>query len=769
MLSFKTIDRCLLLGIKAVIFLIPVLPLYVSTGMVFPYITGKNFAFRILVEFAAALWLVLIAINKEYRLRNSRMTLSILTFTFVIGLADLLGVSPYNSFWSNYERMEGYITILHLALYFMIVKSVMETRKDWMILFNICVVVSALGSIYALAAPDPKASQFAVIYGSRIYGTLGNPPFLASYLLLSVFLALWLIFNTKKLFLKFGYLLIIVINFVAVYLSSSRGAIIGAVIGALMFSMLYMLQNRKFSKEKLARKVFLSVIGASIILSMVFLTLRNEDFIKNDRTLSRFAAMPSDASVQSRFSAWKMAWEGIKERPILGWGQENFIGVYTVNPIPYVREQIWLDRGHNIVIDMLINAGLLGLLAYMTIFVMAYYIIRIAFQKNTVSKNEALTLFTALTAYFIQNLFTFDTINTYLLFFTLLSYIDSLDYPQKVPALKGSIDFKKIKITFMTAIMLASLIISLAFYYVNYKPIRESQLIIKMGTPSDNDNWSLKLINDFNNALSLETFGDAHVRQVMKSISYQIIKNLYFGKEEALKFIEITINELERGISSNRHNLKYLTDVILFYKEVAIYEPSFIARTEALINECIHINPQYQWPYMALADVQVLKKDYKSAFVNVKKIVDMDPQNDKKQLKLALAAILASREDVVSRSLENVSKIRQANNTRAYGEESAFSALELYQIAGVYKKADKLHKALDYYKQTISLLPLAYQFDLTKKWRSEREANIHYEIALTYLALGDKDNAVKEAEIAADINPENFARKAEDIIYSLNR
>ncbi|MDH4029123.1 MAG: hypothetical protein OEU95_09860, partial [Nitrospirota bacterium] len=108
--SSERIKNIHLWGIKAAVFLVPVLPLYVSASMVFPYITGKNFAFRILVEFAAALWLPFILMHREYRLRNSAITLSVLTFTFIVGLADILGVSPYNSFWSNYERMEGYIT-----------------------------------------------------------------------------------------------------------------------------------------------------------------------------------------------------------------------------------------------------------------------------------------------------------------------------------------------------------------------------------------------------------------------------------------------------------------------------------------------------------------------------------------------------------------------------------------------------------------------------------------------------------------------------------
>ncbi len=71
--------------------------------------------------------------------------------------------------------------------------------------------------------------------------------------------------------------------------------------------------------------------------------------------------------LKPRLDSWKMAWNGIKERPLLGWGQENFIGIYTVNPIPFKGEQVWTDRAHNIVIEWLINAGILGLLSYMAI------------------------------------------------------------------------------------------------------------------------------------------------------------------------------------------------------------------------------------------------------------------------------------------------------------------------------------------------------------------------------------------------------------------
>jgi O-antigen ligase/tetratricopeptide (TPR) repeat protein len=761
MASFKKIDNYYIWGIKGIIFLMPLIPLYVTPSMVFPYITGKNFAFRIMVEFAAALWLGLISTNKEYRLRSSPITLSILIFTFIVGLADLFGVNPYKSFWSNYERMEGYITILHLVLYFIIVKSVFRAKRDWKIFFTIFVMVSVLVSFYALIAPQLsiQTSKLAWEYGARVSGTIGNPPFLASYLLLSVFVCFILIVNTQRLSLKFVYLLPVIINSITIYFSASRGAILAAIIGAVILSLFYLLGKSGVSKEKRIKKAVLSVIGILIVLAVAFLTLSDTHLTRHDLTANRFVNIFSDASVQTRFSAWKMAWNGMKERPILGWGQENFIGVYTVNPLPSIMDRIWVDRAHNIVIDWLVNAGLLGLFSYLAVFGTAFYILWTAYQKKRVSKNEALIIATALTVYFIQNLFIFDTINTYLIFFTVLAYIDSIDYSGSATDIDlRNIISKKVKIKSVSAALLALLVFSVGSYYINYRPIRESQLIVRISASSTGIDSYPALLEEFNNALSLETFGDEQLRQGMKSVSYYIISNKRFTQKGALQVVEKTVKELEKEIAAKSYNLEYMTDIINLYREISVVDSSFISRTESLIRECIRINPGYQWLYMSLADVYVLKKDYGSAFNIVQKIADMDPQNDKKQLKLALAAILVSKGDVVSGALENIIKIRMVNNAAAYNKKSYLSFYELYQLAQTYNEAKNFQKALQYYKETINMIPEAIRSgDLAGKRRLEREAGIHFETALVYFAMKDMENALKETQKAAELDPKNFA------------
>jgi len=761
MLSFKKSDNYLVWGIKGTVFLIPFIPLVVTPSALFPYITGKNFAFRILVEFAAALWLPLILVYKQYRPNNSPMLISILLFTFIVGFADLFGVSPYNSFWSNYERMEGYITILHLTLFFMIISSVLRSKKDWMIFFNILVIVSMFVSSYALVASlqDIHSPQFALIYGQRIYGTIGNPTFLASYLMLSIFITLILIFKTQRRPLKFFYILLIGINTIAIYYSSSRGSILGVIFGAGILGLINIVEKINPTGKKLVRKAVLAFFGILIVLSVSFISFRNADFIKQDRTLSRFANMLSDDSVQNRINTWKFAWQGIKERPVLGWGQENFKGIYTVNPLPFIYEQVWFDRAHNIVIDWLINAGILGLFSYLAIYGMVYYVLWNSFQKKTIPKNEALVIVTALNIYFIQNLFTFDTINSYLLFIAILSYADTRYSIKESTNLMEFVGAKKAIIKPVYLIVPSLLLFSIVFYNVNYKPYKESTFI-HLVNASGKDNSYKNILNDLNGALLLNTFGDDNVRQVMNSISFSILQFDSLKQPGAMEFIERTVVELEKGIGRNRYNLDYLTDVMFLYNTITRYEPSFLDHAESFIRACININPRYDRPYFILADTLARKKDYEEAIEIAGGIAAQDPVNSVKYFELALIAILSSRDDIAFNALEKVKEIRMSEYGYLSEDKDKFLDLgESRRLAQIYFDTNRFNDAIHFYQQALAYL----------KETGPEAAVVHFKLANMFQIVGERENAVKEIKQAAEIDPGNFAGIVDQFINSLNK
>ena len=153
------------------LFLIPFVPFLVYSNLFFPFITSKAFTWRIIVEIVLGAWVLLALLEPQYRPKKSIILYSLLTFAAVIGIADIFGADAVKSFWSNFERMEGYILILHLLAMFIVLGSVFK-EMDWKRWWNTSLVASFLMVLYCLLE---LAGVFEIDQGgTRTEGTLGN-------------------------------------------------------------------------------------------------------------------------------------------------------------------------------------------------------------------------------------------------------------------------------------------------------------------------------------------------------------------------------------------------------------------------------------------------------------------------------------------------------------------------------------------------------------------------------------------------------------------
>jgi hypothetical protein len=115
----------------AALFAIPFIPLYIANGLFFPFITGKGFLFRILVEIASVAWLVLALADKKYRPRFSWILVLYGAFAAWMFVADVCALNPHKAFWSNLERMDGYVTLIHAFLLFVVAGGILGPLKLW--------------------------------------------------------------------------------------------------------------------------------------------------------------------------------------------------------------------------------------------------------------------------------------------------------------------------------------------------------------------------------------------------------------------------------------------------------------------------------------------------------------------------------------------------------------------------------------------------------------------------------------------------------------
>src|SRR3990167_3276387 len=207
---------------KFFLYLLPVLSLIIAGGffgklflpgagdLFFPFITGKNFFFRIIVEILLALWVFLWAFDKKYAPRPTLLFWAVSATLGILILSTFLGANPYRSFWSNYERMEGLISHLHLFAYFLVLTGVFKTYIRWRRFF--C-VVSASGALMALYGYRQALGLTAISLqsGIRADGTFGNASYMAVFMILNAFIATHLFFSEERRWLKiiFGLLAVL--------------------------------------------------------------------------------------------------------------------------------------------------------------------------------------------------------------------------------------------------------------------------------------------------------------------------------------------------------------------------------------------------------------------------------------------------------------------------------------------------------------------------------------------------------------------------------
>lgn len=263
-MNLEKILRNILIG---GIFIIPFIPFVVSNSLFFPFITGKNFVFRILIEILFGSWIILALRNVAYRPSFSWILVSIAAFVGIIAIADFTGENPMKSFWSNFERMEGLVTLIHLFAYFLVAGTVLKTQQLWTWFFNTTVFASMIMAMYGFY----QLAGYAEINqgGVRLDGKLGNAIYLAVYMLFHIFITAILLVRWRGgNAVRYMYGAVIVIQTIILYFTATRGTMLGLIGGALLTAILIIL----FEKDRpRLRKVGIGIlIGVVVVIGGFF-------------------------------------------------------------------------------------------------------------------------------------------------------------------------------------------------------------------------------------------------------------------------------------------------------------------------------------------------------------------------------------------------------------------------------------------------------------------------------------------------------------------
>ncbi|MBU2691596.1 MAG: O-antigen ligase family protein [Candidatus Eisenbacteria bacterium] len=316
------------------------IPLIVTDSTFYPFVFGKAIAFQVLIGLLFVLWLILLA-RGEVKLRWTLLNVSLLIFFIMMGLATILSVDRIRSFWSTQERMTGFFNMVHYGLFFLML-STLFSKDLFLWLFRFSLLVSLVMGILALGN-----------FAGRLSGTLGNPGFLAIYMMMHVLFSIFLIIKDRRVLWRICYGMVLVSDLFILIFTKTRAVYMGLVIGAII------LLGGLFLKAQLRNRIAGLILLFVFVFGMIGLLWFDEY-----RSLK-----PSEA----RIISWSISWNAFKEKPLLGWGPENYV-------IPYAKyfpadrlppESSWFDKAHNIFWEYAVTMGMLGLLAYLTVFIIA--------------------------------------------------------------------------------------------------------------------------------------------------------------------------------------------------------------------------------------------------------------------------------------------------------------------------------------------------------------------------------------------------------------
>lgn len=421
-----TLEEALLGGVWAGLALLLLTPFVVTPETVFPFVVGKALYARTIIEIVFALWALLALLRPAYRPPRSWLLLLLAAALGAALLSAFLGVDTQRSLWSSYERMQGVVDSAHWLAFAVILASVLRTMRHWRILLNLNLAAGLAMALLAIAQGfnllDAPWLGWRDWHQIRVTATFGNEAFLSTYVILNVLIALGFLVHSftrsaeppaaaarRRLAVWSGRLFwaaAAAFGLWAFSLTGVRGGLLGLLAGLGFL----LLMGAFFGQARPARLAvtltsFLAGVGVTLV---AILLLRPGVFASDAQFSNPFLDSLVNSirgrTVNMRRIVWAAGLKGVAERPLAGWGPENYEVVFGRHVTGEMFDLPVHDHAHNKLLELAATQGLPSVLLHLGIWLFAFCaLVRIAGALGARERIPILFVGAALMAHFAQS------------------------------------------------------------------------------------------------------------------------------------------------------------------------------------------------------------------------------------------------------------------------------------------------------------------------------------------------------------------------------
>ena len=641
----------LLWTVRAGILLIMAMPFIVSSDTLFPFIVGKAIYARSVIEVTFGIWLLLIFFYPRYRPSLSLVVAALGVWLLISLIAGLTGVSTVRSLWSTYERMQGIVDLAHWFVFIAMTGSVFRSLSDWRILFTVnlivCMVISFLGINQHYGIFD--MTSFEIRSTDRIESTLGNATYVGAYTMVNALIALSLIIHslasqavgsggerseqapqsrtarrrrrgeerrTSSTRVSFDYIpllqsvwvLSIMLNLWALWLTGTRGAVVGLGTAALVFSVGYLIWGR----IRVARIISYALVASAIVVIGLFAAVRTTDVldpvVESNTMLARISAIGlDDGSIQGRVAGAQAGLLAYAEKPALGWGPENFLIAWGKHVDTEAAERDRFDQAHNKLVEELTTKGTLGFVSYMLVWLaMAWAMFRSIRRRRGYEQLSVLIIAATMLAYFVQNLFLFDTPVTLMQFSLLAAFAVAQEYwasegerkraQSRMPErLRGRLSLRRVSVGLRSSwgavclMALVSVVVIAALYALNLRAYNAAADIASFGLTSHTGvAWEERLVYAEDSIGTFPGLANYPRRHIIRD-SFDRLPTL--SDEEFWAEVELMESTGNDALDVEPDNWRIIAMLVLLHQTAAERDEEYVVKAREGLDKMVAIAP----------------------------------------------------------------------------------------------------------------------------------------------------------------------------------
>jgi len=550
---------------------------------------------------AASAWLAEMLLQKKILFRRTPLDIPLLAFLAVLTISTLVSIDPRTSLMGYYSRFNGgLVSIFCYSLLYWAYVTHMDKKATLQVMgFGLisALTVSAWGFLEHFGIDKTWWVQDVQ---NRVFSTLGQPNWLAAYLVAIFFIPLSRIksLTTKSGLLHAAAALLI---FTVLVFTKSRSGFLALAVASGVYWLMRIRQEKIVSSLRTA-------IPLHAVMLLLLLLVRNplsDMLFRPKLPPAPTAAGPAlevggTESGQIRNIVWKGAvaiWQSSTKTVLLGTGPETFThAYYQFRPIEHNMTSEWellYNKAHNEFLNYLSTTGLLGFTSYLSVLGFSLYQLYQSWKKTADPSNRPLQ--SALLAGWISlpvtNYWGFSTVVPQLCLYLFPALAISLqtesDSHKKPPKISGNMS-----LILISTLTLASIFYFLVFRYwvadINYAAGQKNLRAFSM---TQDPNYALTSYQKFSSAYSGNSADPAISSDLSIIAAYMALLTVETSPATASDMTEVAISASNRSVAISPRHPNYWKNRSKMFIVLSTLKPELLTNARQALEQAALISP----------------------------------------------------------------------------------------------------------------------------------------------------------------------------------